>query len=152
MKKVISDPPVRLDSGAHEGGCVVSSRHLDPVGRGGRRPAQDQVRELAQLPVRVGGAQAFFDVEERGQFRGVSRRRGVEFLRVDGGSARPDGHHRTCCQQRRRGVPGPERSPDDITRHHPQGRRRLRDHYSYFSNIRAILPGRYGPKYRKQVR
>jgi len=51
--------------------------------RGGGRPAQDQVRELAQLPVRVSGTQALFDVEERSQFPGTGRRRGVEFLRVD---------------------------------------------------------------------
>ncbi len=42
------------------------------------------MRKLAQLPVRIGGAQPLLDVEERGQFPGIGRRRGIEFLGVDG--------------------------------------------------------------------
>ena len=34
--------------------------------------------ELSQLPVRVGGAEAFLDVEQGGELAGVGRRRRVE--------------------------------------------------------------------------
>jgi hypothetical protein len=42
------------------------------------------VRELPQLPVGVGGAEALLDVEQGGQQARVRRRRRVEFLRIDG--------------------------------------------------------------------
>lgn len=45
--------------------------------RGGTRPAQDEVSELSKLPVRVGGTEAFLDVEQRGKLAGVGRCRGV---------------------------------------------------------------------------
>ena len=52
--------------------------------RWGTGLAQDQVRELAQLPVRVGRAEALFDVEQGGQLTRVRRRSGVEFIWVNG--------------------------------------------------------------------
>jgi hypothetical protein len=55
-----------------------------PPWHGGRiRLAQNQVSELPQLPVGVGGAKAFFDVEERGQLTWFRRRSRVEFLWVN---------------------------------------------------------------------
>jgi hypothetical protein len=44
---------------------------------------QDQVRELTQLPVRVGRAQALFNVEQGGQLTRARRWSGVEFVRVN---------------------------------------------------------------------
>ena len=45
--------------------------------------AQDQVRELAQLSVRVGRAEPLFDVEQGGQLTRVRRWSGVKFIRVN---------------------------------------------------------------------
>ena len=39
--------------------------------------------ELSQLPVRVGGAEAFLDVEQGRELAGVGRRRRVELGQVD---------------------------------------------------------------------
>ncbi len=41
------------------------------------------MRELAKLPVRVGRAEALFDVKERGQLARVRRRSGVELVLVN---------------------------------------------------------------------
>jgi hypothetical protein len=42
-------------------------------------PAQDDVGELAQLPVRIGGAKAFLHLEQGGQLSRILWRLGVDF-------------------------------------------------------------------------
>jgi hypothetical protein len=42
------------------------------------------VSELAQLSIRVGSAEALFDVKQRGQFRWIRWRRRVKLRWVDG--------------------------------------------------------------------
>jgi len=68
-------PPPALRTGRSNG--VVSC-----FGRWGTGLAQDQVSELALLPVGVGRAHALFDVEQGGQPTRVRRRSEVEFVRV----------------------------------------------------------------------
>ncbi len=46
-----------------EAGAGLTVESSFPWRGGGIRLAQDQVSELPQLPVRVGGAEAFFDIE-----------------------------------------------------------------------------------------
>lgn len=84
LAAAVPEDAVSTDGAAlHAGAPDGRSRHSGPVVRCRGRPAEDQVRELAQLPVRVYGTKTLFNVEERGQFPGIRRRWGVEFFRVD---------------------------------------------------------------------